>query len=46
MDGFIRHIHVAHPTGSLRLCKSAILPISHGESWKALPRSGPVNDAA
>ncbi len=43
--GFTRHIHVARPTGSLRLCKSAILPICFGVSWKLLFRSGPANEA-
>src|SRR5690606_7153294 len=28
---FMAHLHVCHPTGSLRLCKSSFLPISHGQ---------------
>jgi hypothetical protein len=38
MDGLMQHIPVLHPAGSLRLCKSAFLPIGHGVSRKPYPK--------
>lgn len=35
--GFMRHIRVPHPTGDLRSCKSAILPICCAREVQRLP---------